>query len=190
MKGGEIIYSIMAWCFLVWYLLVSIWVNRCVFLLSGLLRAFLILLSYFYPFGFFVILFDCHILVQNRSVSLPSCFFICFCVISSLLLVELFFVVLECPVCLSNLSTFASTFWIISSCCIVIFSCVAFYFLFSYFPASFLCFINLACFRRFLYAFPVEFLIMVSNSSLCFFVGIPISHKLISSLHRLVHLIR
>ena len=42
----ESMYSIMAWRFPVWYFSVSFWVNRCVFPLSGLLRALQILLSY------------------------------------------------------------------------------------------------------------------------------------------------
>ena len=86
---------------------------------------------------------------------------VCFRVISQLL-VEFFFVVLECPVffflycftlCryLFNLPSFASTFWLISSSSIVIFSCVAFSFLFLHIPSSYLCFIILACFRRFFY---------------------------------------
>ena len=50
---------------------------------------------------------------------------------------------------LFNLPSFASTFWFISSSCIVIFPYVAFSFLSRRVPASFLCFIILACFCRF-----------------------------------------
>ena len=52
---------------------------------------------------------------------------------------------------LFNLPPFGSTFWFISSNCIVIFSCAVFSFLFLYILASFLCFIILACFCRFFY---------------------------------------
>ena len=83
---------------------------------------------------------------------------VCFHVISPHLLVEFSFVVLECPVLsvfftlslyLFNLLSFSCTFWIISSSCIVMFLCVAIPFLSFHVPASFLCFIILACFRRF-----------------------------------------
>ena len=52
---------------------------------------------------------------------------------------------------LFNLPSFARTFWFLSSSCIVIFSSDAFSFLFLHIPASFLCFIILACFLIFFY---------------------------------------
>ena len=61
---------------------------------------------------------------------------VCFRVISSYLLIEFSFVVLECSVLsvlfypfryLFNLPSFANIFWFNSSSCIVIFSCVAFF---------------------------------------------------------------
>ena len=89
--------------------------------------------------------------------------FALFPIISSQLLIEFSFIVLECPVLpvlftlcryLFNLLSFTSTFWFISLSCIVIFSffllsCIAFSFLFRHIPVSFHCFIILACFRRF-----------------------------------------
>ena len=89
----------------------------------------------------------CHILLQNCSVSLASG-----CCISPNLLVEffmLFWNVLFCLYCftlcryLFNLSSFASIFWFISSSCIIIFSCVVFFFLFQHVSAFFL----FVCFR-------------------------------------------
>ena len=50
---------------------------------------------------------------------------------------------------LFNLPSFTSTFWFISSSCIVSFSRVVFSFLFLIVPASFFCLIIFACFRRF-----------------------------------------
>ena len=83
---------------------------------------------------------------------------VCFRVISSNLLVEFSFVVLECSVflycftlCLYlfNLPSFASTFWFISSSCIVIFLVLLFHFV----PTRsrvFLCLFSFACFHSFL----------------------------------------
>ena len=108
---------------------------------------------------------------------------VCFRVISPNLLIEFPFVVLECSVfqycfnlCryLFNLPSFASIFWFISSCCFVIFSCVAFSFMSLHDLTFFLCLIILAYFRR--------FFICVSNRIshpgfdffLMLFMGIPI----------------
>ena len=52
--------------------LVSFWVNRRVFLLSGLLCALLILLSYSLSIRPLRYVFCCYILVPNRSVSFAS----------------------------------------------------------------------------------------------------------------------
>ena len=74
---------------------------------------------------------------------------------------------------------------------IVILSYVVFSFLFLHIPASFLCFIILASFRRFfLFALPLEFPILVLIFPSGFLSGSQFSHKLISLLHRLVYLIR
>ena len=54
---------------------------------------------------------------------------------------------------LFNLPSFANTFWFISSSWVFIFSCVAFSFLSLHVPASVLCFIILASFRRFFLIF-------------------------------------
>ena len=85
---------------------------------------------------------------------------VCFRVISSQLLIEFSFIVLECPVLsvlfyhLSiSLPSFARTFCFISSSCIVNFSCFLFSFLFLITPSYFLCFIILACFCRFVIYF-------------------------------------
>ena len=132
-------------------------------------------------FGFFFIrllMFSCHLIpVVDKKNSL-------------------FWNVLFCLYCftlcryLFNLLSFASTFCFISSSCTVIFSRIAFPFLFQHIPPSFFCFIILACFRRYLSAFPVEFSILILTFSSCFLRESQSSHKLISSLHRLVHLTR
>ena len=79
---------------------------------------------------------------------------VCFRVISSQLLIEFSFVVFERPALsvlfyscryLFNFPSFASTFWFISSCCSVIFSCAACSFLLLHISASFFCLIILAC---------------------------------------------
>ena len=88
---SETMYSIVAWHFPVWYFLVSFWINRRVFPLLGLLRALLILL--FYCLCFWLPYFS------PESFGLFCIWLlICFRVISSQLLIEFSFVVLECPV--------------------------------------------------------------------------------------------
>ena len=87
-------------------------------------------------------------------------FLVYFRVISSNLFVEFSFVVLECPVLSILFSPFVEifliflffprTFWFISSCCIVIFSCATFSFLSQHLPAFFFCFIIFTSFCRFL----------------------------------------
>ena len=140
---------------------------------------------------------DCHILLQNCSASLASSCWYAFVSSPSscwLNFLSLFRNVLFCLYCftlswyLFNLPSFASSFWFISSSCIVIFSCVAFSFLYQYIPAFFLCLIIFACFCRFLSAFSVEFPIQIF--CLHSLREPRFSHKLISLLHRLVYFIR
>ena len=122
---------------------------------------------------------------------------VCFCVISPNLEVEFSFVVLECStlycftLCLYlfNVPSFASTFWFISSNCIVIFFCLAFFFLSQLVSAFFLCFIIFAYFRSFIYLFPVEFPIQILIFWSYSLREPRFSHKLIFLLHKLVHLI-
>ena len=150
------------------------WVNRYIFPFSGLLQAFLILISYclsihpfpnifwlpyFSPksFGFFCI----HLLV-------------CFRFISSQLLIELFFVILECPV----LSVF---FFLCRYLLHLLLSSV----LSGLFPQFFLrcllilfrlSFVLSFCpvFVDFLSAFPVEFPTLVLIFSFVLFEGMPV----------------
>ena len=78
---------------------------------------------------------------------------------------------------LFNPLSFTSTFWFISSSCIVIFSRVAFSFLFLHITASFLWFTILACFRGFFKsAFLVEFPPPSFWFFLCVFCGDPNFH--------------
>ena len=74
----------------------------------------------------------------------------------------LFFIVLECPVLLHcfilspyvfSLPSVSKTFWLISSCCIVYFSCVALFFSSQHVPVLFLSLIFLLAFVDFLSAF-------------------------------------
>ena len=138
----ESMYSIMAWCFPIWYFLVLFWVNRCISPLSDLLPVLRIhLLCYL-----FIRLFcnvGCHILLQKVFGFTCIWWLICFPIISHHSLVEFPFVILESPV-LSvfypfsislNLPSFASTFWFISSSCY--FSNVSFSFLSLHVPAFF-----------------------------------------------------
>ena len=91
---------------------------------------------------------------------------------------------------LFNLPSFASTFWFISSSCIVICSCVAWSFLFLHIPASFLFVSSFwPVFVNVLFTFLVENLIQVLIFLSCFLRGSQFSRKLIWLLHRLVHLI-
>ena len=99
----------------------------------------------------------------------------CFYVISSQLLVEFSFVVLECHACMYcftlcryffNLSSFTRTFWFLSLSCIVIITCDAFSFFSLRVPATFLCFFHFSLFRSFFLHFqsncPSWFLIFPS----------------------------
>ena len=102
--------------------------------------------------------FGCYNFVQNRSVSVASsCWYIFVSSPPSCWqnFLSLFWNVLFCLYCFTHcryLPSFASTFWFILSCT-VIFSRVAFSFLFLHIPASFFCFIILACFRRFFFVY-------------------------------------
>ena len=121
---------------------------------------------------------DCHILVQNYSVSLASgCRYIFVSSLPTYWLnfLSLFWNVLFCllfypeSICF-NLPSFASTFWFISSSCTVILPYVAF----SFWSLQCLCIIIFGCFcRYFLSAFPVEFPILVLIF-LRVFEGIPV----------------
>ena len=78
-------------------------------------------------------------------------------------------------------------FWFIFTSCIVISSCVAFSFLSLQVPASFLCFIILACFRRYFICLSNRISHRRFDFFSCFLRGSKFSHKLTSPLHRLVH---
>ena len=133
----------MAWRFPIF--LVSFSVNVCVFLLSNLLRVLLTLS----PCCLFIRLFCYALLVAIfysrivqfllHPVVVGRIFFRCFwmfCFVCiALLFVDIFLI-------------FRQYFWLISSSCIVIFSCVAFFFLSQHVSKFFLCFI---CFHSFFY---------------------------------------
>ena len=88
---------------------------------------------------------------------------------------------------------FSSTFWYISSSCIVSFSWVVFSFLFLFISAFFFCFITFSCFRRFSIWVSSRNSHLGFDFSFVFFVflrGSQFSRKLISLQHKLVHLIR
>ena len=158
-------YYIITWRFPIWFLLMLFCVNRCVFLLTDLLWALLILLSYCLFMRLFCYVSGCHILV--KKVFGFSCIrlLLCFRVISSHLLVEffsLFWNVLFCLYCftlcryLFNISSFVTTFWFISASCTVIFLVLPYPFFYMIRRFS-LCFIVLACFRWLFICVPVEF---------------------------------
>ena len=125
---------------------------------------------------------------------------ICFIVISSQLLIEFSFIVLECPILsvlfypLSisvNLPSFASTFWYISSSCIVSFFPFLSFLSCSYLFQRFSFVLSLSVvFVGFLSEFQVEIPILVLTFLSCFFRGSQFSRELISLQHKLVHLIR
>ena len=86
---------------------------------------------------------------------------------------------------------FSPVLSVFSSGCTVFFSRVAFSFLFQHIPASFFCFIILACFPRFFYLrYPSNFQSWFWLFLLVFLRGSQFSLKLILLLHRLVHLTR
>ena len=88
---------------------------------------------------------------------------------------------------LFNLPSFASTFWFISSSCYFFLCCFS---LLSRVSAFFLCFIIFACFRRFLICVSSQIFHLDFAFLSVLFKELRFSHKLISLLHKLVHLIR
>ena len=138
-------------------------------------------------FLFKIVQFLLHLVTGMFFSSSPPCviFFHCFGVFCfvciALTFVNIFLIFLF----------FIWTFWFISSICMVIFYCVDFSFWFLHSPASFYHFIILASFLRFfLSAFPVGFPVLVLIFPSCFLAGSQYFPKLITLLHRLVHLIR
>ena len=170
----------MTWRFPVRYFLKLFWENRCIFLLSGFLRALLILLSNclsIQPFRYIFLLaifypqivrfllhpvvgmFLCHLLPAVDRI-FSHCFGMsCFiCIVLPFVDISLIFL-------------FSGLF---PQAVLLFYLVLPFSFLFQRIPASFLCFIIMACFRRFLCAFPVEFSILVLIFSFVIFEGIPI----------------
>ena len=125
--------------------LVLFWVNRCVFLLSDVLRVLLTLLPCCLSIRLFcyvllvaifyskIVRFFLHLVVRMFSYHLSQlesrisfhCFGISCFVCIALPFVDIFLIFIS----------FASNFWFISSSCIVIFSCAAIFFLFQHVPA-------------------------------------------------------
>ena len=148
--------------------------NRCVFLLLVLHRVLPFSFAV-YPFGLSFIYSSFPYLAPKLFCFLVIRLLVCFRAFSSYLLVEFFSVAVECPVLFVlfyhvsvsfYLPSFASTFWINSSGCIVCFACVVF--LSSrYDPAFFLYFIILHIFVDFLFAFPFEFPFHIPIFSFC-----------------------
>ena len=150
--------------------------------------------------------FGCHILVQNRSVSLVSgcwyifvscriCIFSChvefvcriffpyfgiFCFVCIVLpFVDIFLIFLLSPGHSGSFPQVVLSFFLVLPFpfCLYMFQRFSFVLPFWY------------VFVDFLSAFPIEFPILVLIFSSCFLRGSQFSHKLISPLHRLVHLI-
>ena len=166
MNGGEFLeseslYSIMAWHFPIWYFFsVVLSKSMCIsaFGLSSSPNSFVILLIHLAfslcslvvaIFLSKIVWFLLHPVVGVFLCHLPPlvgrisfwCFGISCFVCIVLPFVNIFLIFLF----------FASTFWFISSSYIVIFHCVAFFFLSLHIPVSFLCFMILVCFHRFFY---------------------------------------
>ena len=93
-------------------------------------------------------------------------------------------------VAIFNRSSFASTFWFISSTCTVIFFVLPFPLCSYIFQRLSFVLSFLPVFVDFLSAFPVDFPILVLIFPSYFLRESQVSHKLISSRHRLVYLIR
>ena len=171
--------SILPWRFPVWYFF-------------SVILSKLMCISVFGPSSTssnpFVILFihsvfslcflGCHILVQNCSVSIASSYWYVF--VSSPTwqnFLSLFWNVLFCLYCftlcqyLFNLPSFASTFWFISSSCIVIFFVLLLSFCLYMFQCLSFILSFWSVFLDFLSTFPVEFLILVLMFSSCFLRG-------------------
>ena len=134
------------------------------------------------------------ILLQIYFVSCHQVVGMCLCIIPlySGKIVSLLWTILFCLYCflqsryLFSLPSFASTFWFISSSCIVCFTCVAFTFLCQR-TFSILSFLLVVL--DFLSAFPVEFPIQVVCFCSCSFEEHRFYNRLISFLHRLVRLV-
>ena len=171
----ESMYSIMARRIPIWYILELFWGNRCVFLLSDPLRVLFILLSCCLSIRRFCCSLGCHILVKKLFGFLAfGCRYV---FVSSPLTCWKNFLLLflECPVLSVLIYTISLSFspsffrqyflvYFLRLCgFLIFFSYVAFFFLSQHVPAFFLCFILLACFRRFFYLrfqsnFPSRFL--------------------------------
>ena len=82
----------------VWYFLLSFWVNRCVFPVSGLLRALLILFSYYLSIQPFRYVFWLPYSSPKEFGFFCTWLLVWLRVIYSQLLIECSFVALECPV--------------------------------------------------------------------------------------------
>ena len=140
------------------------------FCFQSFFESFLLFRHVAYPFGFFV-MFPWLPYFTQKLFSFSCIWLLAFFrVISPNLSVEFSFVVLECSfflccftLCgyLLNLYSFTSTFWYISSSCIVIFSCVALTFCPNMFQRFSFILSFLPIFVVFLSAFPVEFHIQV-----------------------------
>ena len=162
MNGGEFLepeFNLFHHCLVFSNLIffVSFLVNLCAFPLSVLLLTFLLcyLSIQLFCYVLLVAIFYSKIvqLLLDPVVNMFSChlpqlvgriFLCCFwmsCFVCIVLPIVVFFL---------NLPSFASTFWFISSSCIVFFPCVAYSFLSEHVPAFFLCFIIFARFRGFL----------------------------------------
>ena len=153
--------------------LVLFWVNWWVFLPSVLLRVLLTLFYVAYLFGFFWLSYFAPKFFCFPCIRL----LVCLRAISAYLLVEffslfwnvlfsLYYFILS--LYLVNLHFFASSFWFISSGCVVIFTCVAF-FLFVPCSCVFPLFYYFLLVINFLFAFPVKFPIQVLSFYSCFF---------------------
>ena len=146
----------MACRFPVGYFLVSFCVNRYVFPLLGLLQVLLVLLSYCLSIQPFRYVFWLPYFNPKSFGFFGIRLLVCFCVIPSQLLIKFSFFVLECsvlsllfyPLSISLISLFSPVLSGLFPQVVVIFSRVAFSFLFLHIPASFFCFIILACFPR------------------------------------------
>ena len=179
--------------------LVLIWVNRCVFLRSDLLRVLVIHLSYCLSIGLFcyvhlvalflskIVRFLLHSVVGMFSFHLPQLgriFFRCFrmsCFVCIVLpFVDIFLIFL-----LSS-----GLFGLFHQVVLLFFLVVPFPFCPYMFKRVFFVLSFWSVFVDFLFLFPVEFRFLVLIFSSCFLRGYQFSHKLISLLHRLVHLIR
>ena len=187
----------MAWRFLVWFF-VSFWVNQCVFPLSGLLRALLILLSCCLSIRLFLIFFGCQFLSKivrfllHPVVGIFSChllpivggiFFRCFgmssfvCIVLPFVDTSLIF--LLSPVLSGLFPQVVVSFFFF---CLFLFVSPSS----SIFVSSFWSvFVDILCVSN-----------RISHPGFDFFFvfffwgGLQFSHKLFSPLHRLVRLIR